>query len=213
MTGWLIALAVIVLLAVLPLGVSVQYDADGAVIRLIAGLIKIKVFPAKSKEKKEKKPPKNKAAKEAKAAKAAEKKALKKQQAKDKPAGGNVLDFLPLVRIVLDLLSDFRWKLRINRLDLKLIMAGGDPCDLATNYGRAWMALGNLWPVLESHMVIKKRNVEIECDFASDKTLVNARIDLTITLGRILHVVFKHGTRALFAFLKIMKLSKGGASK
>lgn len=213
MTGWLIALAIIVLLAILPLGVSVKYDADGPVIRVIAGFLKIKVFPTKPKEKKEKKPKKPKQSKEEKAAKAAEKKALKEKKAQEKPSGGSILDFLPLVKIALDLLSDFRWKLRVNRLELKLIMAGGDPCDLATNYGKAWVALGNFWPRLESFMVIKKRDVEIECDFASDETKIIARLDLTITLGRILYVVFKHGIRAVFALLKIMKSRKGGASK
>ena len=64
MMGWLIALAIIVLLAIMPLGVSVRYDADGAVIRVIAGLIRIKVFPTKPKEKKEKKPKKPKKLKE-----------------------------------------------------------------------------------------------------------------------------------------------------
>lgn len=211
MIGWLIALAILVLLAILPLGVSVRYDADGAVIRVIAGFLKIKVFPTKPKEKKEKKPKKPKEKKTKKPAK--EKTPGSVQEPEKKPSGGSLLDFLPLVKIGLDLLNDFRWKLRVNRLELKLIMAGGDPCDLATNYGRAWMALGNLWPRLESNMVIKKKDVEIECDFASDETRVIARLDLTITLGRILYVVFKHGIRAVIAFIKIMKSRKGGALK
>lgn len=211
MIGWLIALAILVLLAILPLGVSIRYDADGAVIRVIAGFLKIKVFPTKPKEKKEKKPQKPREKKTKKLAK--EKTPEGVQEPEKKPSGGSLLDFLPLVKIGLDLLNDFRWKLRVNRLELKLIMAGGDPCDLATNYGRAWMALGNLWPRLESNMVIKKKDVEIECDFASDETRVIARLDLTITLGRILYVVFKHGIRAVIAFIKIMKSRKGGALK
>jgi hypothetical protein len=52
MTGWLIALAILVLLAILPLGISVCYDAQGPVVRVIAGFLKIKVFPAKPKEEK-----------------------------------------------------------------------------------------------------------------------------------------------------------------
>ena len=209
MTGWLIALAIIVLLAIMPLGVSIRYNSDGAVIRVIAGLLKIKVFPTEKKGKKEKKPKKEKPAKSEKS----KKPAPERKSEEKKPSGGSITDFLPLVKVGLDFLSDFRWKLRVNRLELKLIMAGGDPCDLATNYGKAWAALGNFWPRLESFMVIKKRDVEIECDFASDKTLVIARLDLTITLGRILYVVFKHGIRALKVFLKIMKSRKGGASK
>ena len=49
--GWLIALGVITLLAVLPLGVSVRYNADGALVRVIAGPFRITVFPMKKKEK------------------------------------------------------------------------------------------------------------------------------------------------------------------
>ena len=60
MTGWLIALGILILLAILPLGVSVIYNEDGPLIRIIAGFIRIKVFPLKKKEKKkkEKKKPK-----------------------------------------------------------------------------------------------------------------------------------------------------------
>ena len=52
--GWLIALIVVLLLAVLPLGISASYDADGAVVRIIFGPARIKVFPRKKKEKKDK---------------------------------------------------------------------------------------------------------------------------------------------------------------
>ena len=50
--GWWIALAVLVLLAAMPLGVSVVYDADGPFIKVIAGFIRLKVFPAKKKKEK-----------------------------------------------------------------------------------------------------------------------------------------------------------------
>ena len=69
--------------------------------------------------------------------------------------GGSLLDFLPLVKIALDFLGDFRRKLRLDNLYLRLILAGSDPCDLAVNYGRAWAALGNLMPQLEKWFVIK----------------------------------------------------------
>ena len=50
--GWLITLAVLFLLAVLPLGVSVLYDSDGPLVRVIAGPLKIRVFPLPKKQKK-----------------------------------------------------------------------------------------------------------------------------------------------------------------
>ena len=104
----------------------------------------------------------------------------------------------------------FRRKLRVDRLELKVILAGGDPCDLAINYGRAWTAVGNLFPQLERIFVIKKRDVEVACDFASQETKIFAHIDFTITVGRILSLSVWHGTRILYRFIKILNMRKGG---
>lgn len=220
--GWLIAAGVVFFLAVLPLGVSVKYNADGPLVRVILGPIKLTVFPLPKKEKKEKKKKETKTD-PAKEQKAKEEAALpkppqppkpeKKEKPKEKEKGGSWTDFLPLVKVALDLLNDFRRKLRVNVLELKLIMAGGDPCDLAVNYGRAWAAVGNLMPQLERFLVIKKREIEVECDFTASETLVIARLDLTITLGRILAMVAVAGFRAVNEFLKIKKKRKGGAVK
>ncbi len=225
--GWLIALGVVTVLAVLPLGASVKYNADGPQVRVIAGPIRFTVFP---RPKKEKKP--NPKAEEKKAQKEAEKKAAKEakkqadKEAKEKTAsekatapiqpkekGGSLLDFLPLVKVLLDFLGGFRRKLRVQVLELKLIMAGDDPCDLAVNYGKAWAALGNLMPQLEKLFVIKKRDLQIECDFTASQTLIIARLDLTITLGRLLALIVVLAFRALKEYLKINKKRKGGAKK
>ena len=203
--GWLITLAVIILLAVMPLGVSARYDADGPVVRVIAGLLRFTVFPGKKKEKPKKEKPKKEEKKPAEKSTAAKSEPKKKE-------GGSLKKFMPIVEMVLDFLSDFKRKLRVNRLELKLILAGDDPADLATNYGRAWAAMGNLWPKLEEWFVIKKRNVEVECDFAADETKVTARLDLTITLGRLLVLAVRYGIRAFREFRKLKGQKKGGAS-
>ena len=204
--GWLITLAILALLAILPLGATALYRAEGFSLKLIAGPLRIGLIPGKKKEKKPKKQEKKKT------------KVKKETTPGHKPQtqekkGGSWTDFLPLVRVGLDLLNDFRRKLRIDRLEVKLIMASGDPCDLAINYGRANAALGNLWPMLERCFVIKKRDVEIECDFEASETVIYARADLTITLGRLLVLVVRYGIRALKTYLNIQKSRKGGASK
>lgn len=213
MTGWLIALGIVFLLAILPLGVLVKYNADGPLVRIIAGPVRITVFPLKKKEKKPKKEETSQKAELKKQEKAAKKAAAKEKKKNEPEKGGRVLDFLPLAKLALDFLGDFRRKLRIDRLELKLIMAGGDPCDLALNYGRAWAALGSLFPMLERAFVIRKRDVEVECDFTAEQTTVLARLDITITLGRLLALAVGYGVRGLVALLKIMKSRKGGASK
>ena len=60
--GWVVTLGILILLGLLPLGVSVIYDEDGPLVRVIAGPLKIKVFPLPKKEKKPKKAKKEKPA-------------------------------------------------------------------------------------------------------------------------------------------------------
>ena len=210
--GWLIALGLLILLAVLPLGVSVKYNEQGALVRLLIGPLKLTVIPAskKSKKKESSKAP-EKAKPDAKPI--PEKPAIPPKPEPPKEKGGSWTDFLPLVRTALNFLGDFRRKLRVNQLELKLILAGDDHCDLGINYGRAWAAVGNLMPQLEKLFVIKKRNVEVECDFSATETLVIARLDLTITLGRLVGLVVRYAVRLLIQFLQIKNLRKGGANQ
>ena len=193
---WILTLAVLTGLAILPLGVRAAYDSQGPRVYLMLGPVKWKVFPGK---KKREKPPKTKTSQP-------------KQQPKNEEKGGSLKDFLPLVKPILGFLSDFRRKLRVNRLQLKLTLAGGDPAKLAVNYGKTWAAIGNLMPQLERVFVIKKRDVEVLCDFVEAQTLVVAGVDLTITLGRLLWLCIRYGFLLLREYLKIRKLRKGGAN-
>ena len=207
--GWLIALALLVLLDILPLGASVLYDEDGPRVRIVAGPLKIQVFPLKKKPKKNK--PKAEKPKKDKKPKKAAPEGEKPEPFPKPKTGGSWTDFLPLVRVALDLLNDLRRKLRVDHLKLHLTMAGDDPCDLAVNYGRMNASLATLIAQLERFLVIKKRDVHIDCDFAASETVILARLDLTITLGRILSIAAVYGVRALTTFLKIKKQREGGA--
>ena len=117
------------------------------------------------------------------------------------------------MKVGLALLNDFRRKLRVDNLRLKLVLGGGDPCDLAVNYGKTWAAVGNLLPNLERVLVIRNRELNVECDFTADATLVTFGIDITITLGRLIALAVVYGLRAVKEFLSISKKRKGGASK
>ena len=215
--GWLITLGIVFLLAVIPLGIRIRYNSEGMVLKIIAGPVKITLLPRPKKEKKEKKKKESKK----KATPAEEENLPKPPQPPKAPKekktkgekGGSLTDFLPLVKVALDFLGDFRRKLRLDNLYLRLILAADDPCDLAVNYGRAWAAVGNLIPQLEKWFVIKKRDVEVECDFEASEILVIAHLDLTITFGRLLAAVVKFAVRALIEYLKLKKKRKGGAVK
>lgn len=200
MIGWLIALGVLLLLAILPIGVSAVYNAEGPLVRVILGPVRWTVYPEKKKQKKPK---------EMRKAKKVTKPATQKEP---EETGGSWTDFLPLIKTALSFLNGIRRKLRVKRLEMKLTLAGGDPCDLALNYGRAWAAVGNLMPLLEKVLVIKKRNVEVQCDFEAASTVVYARLDVTITLGRFLVLLVRYGIRALKQYIELKNQRKGGAN-
>lgn len=208
--GIWIAAAILLTLAILPLGVRVRYNDAGFLLRVIAGPLKITVFPRKKKPKKQKaKQKKQKAEKRPESTDSGDK---PPQPPNPSPGptekGGSLTRFLPLVKLGLKFLGDFRRKLRLDNLYLRLVLAGDDPCDLAVNYGRVWAAVGNLMPQLERLFVIKKRDIQVECDFAAEEISVIAHMDITITLGRLLTLAVVYGIRALFVFLSMKR--KGG---
>lgn len=193
--GWLIAFAVLGILALMPLGLQVRYDASGAFAAFVIGPAKIQLYPSKPSEKSADGEKKQKAA--------------KPQQAKK--SGGSVSDFLPLVQLIIDFLKDFRLRVRVDNLRLKWILGGGDPCDLALHYGQGWAALGNLMPLLERTFVIKKRDLEVECDFTAPGTTVIAGADLTVRFWQLAALAVTHGPKVIKQYFNIMNKRKGGA--
>ena len=216
--GWWITLGIFTLLAILPLGVRIQYDADGPLVKIVLGPVKLTVFPRPKKEpgkeKKQKttaKPETTKTAEEENLPKPPQAPPEKKPAKKEK--GGSLRDFLPFVKLAFDFLGDFRRKLRMKELYLRLILASDDPCDLAVNYGKTWTAVGNLIPALERWFVIKNRDVEVECDFTASETKVITRVEITITLGRLLSLAAVYAVRGIKEFIVFRNKRKGGAYK
>lgn len=215
--GWWITVGILVLLAVLPLGVWVGYDSAGPQVRLVLGPVKFTVFP---RQKKEKKKTKKESINDSSEKKKTEETDLptapqspRIPSKKKKPAGGSLTDFIPFVKLAIDFLGDFRRKLRLKDLYLRLILASSDPCDLAVNYGKTWTAVGNLMPVLERWFIIKNRDVEVECDFTASETKILARLEISMTLGRLLSLVMVYAFRGLKELIQFRNKRKGGAVK
>ena len=131
--GWLITCGILTLLAVLPLGVRIRYDGAGPLVRVILGPVKITVFPRPKKEKKARKEKEQE--KEIEEQVRPEKEDLpqppqppKEKTPQTEKKGGSLKDFLPFVKLGLDFLGDFRRKLRLDDLYLRLILASSDPC-------------------------------------------------------------------------------------
>ena len=219
--GWWIFWGILALILLLPIGASIFYDAAGVRVLVITGPIRFTVFPVKKKDKqqepekkaeqpKKEAPPKPQE-QPAKETKPALPEAPKPPQAPEEK-GGSLTDFLPLVELALKFVGEFFHKtLHIDVLYVKLTMAGDDPADLAISYGRTWEALGNLWPYVDRMFTIRKRDIRVQCDFEATQTLVNARVDITLTLARLLGLVFGYGFRIGVKFLQILFSQKKAA--
>ncbi len=199
---WLVIIAAVVMLGVLPVGIRAQYDDRGAYLSLSIGPLSTTIYPRPKTEKTRKQKGSKK-----KSGKSGDSRSSYNDRTK-----GSLSDFLSVAEFVLEVLSDFRRKLRVNDLQLKLIVAGDDPYEVSVNYGRAWAIIGCLMPQFERFFVIKNRNVDVVCDYLAHTTQARARIHITITVARLLSVVIYHGIRGLLKYYKIIKNIKGGAT-
>ena len=203
--GWGIFFVCLLVLAWIPLGIRVSYGEAGFEARVIAGPVKITLFPRKNRKKKQKiADSSEKTTQETTKASSEKKRPKTETTEKDEPgtqSGGSLERFVPWIRLGLDFLGALRRKIRLDNLCLHVVLAG-------VNYGRAWAAVGDLLPKLERVFVIGKRDIQVGCDFAAEKITVAARGDMTITLGRTLCLGVIYGIRAL----KIILKRKGGAA-
>lgn len=197
----LIILGILVLLALIPLGAHVRYDAEGPFVALVVGPIKIRLIP--------KKPKKPKKPKEAKEKKEKKKKPKEPEKKEKQPLGGLIRDFMPFVKLGLDLIKCFFRKLRIRILTLHLGFPGAnDPASAAINYGRAWSAIGAIMQPIRSATRIKKENVSCSCDFTSGDMRVFAELKAVFLLGDLVVMAVRYGFRALRLYLKMKKSKK-----
>ena len=197
--GGLIAAAALLALYFLPISIRLSYSASGACASMGIGLIRIPIYPKTKNGNKKKEKPQNQG----------QSTQVAKGGGKE---GGALTDFLPLFEKVLALVTELRRRIVITDLELKIRMAGDDPCDLSLQYGRAWIALGNLLPQLERLFILKKRDIDLSCDYTSDKSYVFVRAVLRISLGRLLWIALFHGRHALKQYLKIYNERKGGSN-
>ena len=214
-TWWmtvLVILAVLVLIGCIPVGVDAAYNESGVLLSAKIGLFKLQILPAKPQNpKKPKKPKKSKQQKQptptapsvaldAPAAEPAPKKKL--------ALPGGLNGILRLANLALETLGDLRRKLRVEQLTLHVTFAGDDPADAALHYGQAWAAVGALMPALDRLFVIKKRDIRPILDYNKEQMSVDARLILTITIGRALAL----GLKAGIGFLKLLNDSKKGGA-
>lgn len=196
---WALVVALVVLGVIfLPVVITADYNAQGAQLLLNIGFIRFSLYPGKTKA--EDRDVKKKTSDGSKS-KASETK---------QNTGGRLSDFLPILRSLLAFLGELRRRIKIKVLNLKITLAGGDPCDLSVNYGRTWAAVGNLQPHLNRLFNIQKQNINVGCDYISNETTVICHAEFSILLGRLLALVVRYGLRILKQYFTIKNQRKGG---
>lgn len=186
-----ILLGLLFLVLLLPMGLRVRYSAAGLGLALVIGPVRLRLLPRKEgrpkrpKEKQEKKKEPQEAPKPA------------ADQPGQKKKGGDVGKLFAYVPVALDLLEAVRRSLVVRNLELLVNLAGDDPCDLAVSYGRAWAAIGNMLPILERSFHIRRRDVQVFCDFTAEKTEVYADLEIVAAPARLIAVFCRYGFRML----------------
>ena len=207
MTWWMIVLLILAfffLIGCIPVGADVSYLGGVLTVKAKIGLLRLTLLP-----KKPKKPQKQKKSKKSKKKPKPEK---PKEKKKPQPLSGGISGVMELLQFACDTLGDLRRKLRMERLELHVRFgAGDDAAKTAIRYGRAWALIGTMLPMLERIFVIKERDIGAELDYnKEEKMTLDARLCITITIGRALALALRAGIR----FLKIYKeMNKGGAEK
>ena len=113
--GFWIAAAVLLALAILPLGIRIRYNEAGFFLKVIVGPIKITVFPRRkmqeNRKPREKKPDKEHKLEQPKTS-VPEEQQQPDAQPEQQEKGGSLTRFLPLIQLGLEFLGDLRRKLR-----------------------------------------------------------------------------------------------------
>ena len=221
MTVFLIILAVLVFLNILPIGARVIYDENGVTVRAVLGLIQFKVLPGKPKPPKseEEMAEEKRKKQEAKAAKKAEKqkkKELKRLKTREKPPkpgeekslGAKLEEFLPFIKLGIRALGDLRTLFTVRKLTLRITYGGEDAGKVAMNYGLAWSVCGAGMAILTKAFRIRRYDVEPGLDYDCKEMRIRADACVTITLGRTMIYLITYGIRALKIFRANKKKEK-----
>ena len=181
MIGWIIlaaVLALILLISQIRLGGHAFYGPDGIKAVIIAGVIRIQVFPpVEKKAKKEKRP-----------------KAEKPQPESGK---GNVGRFMDLLPVVAEAAGALKRRIRIDRLKLSVIWGAEDPASAAIGYGRANALLGIVWPLVDNNFNVKKCDLKADVDYGRTVPEITAEAAITMTVAQLISLITIYGTKLL----------------
>jgi len=160
-----IFLLVLLLLALLRVGVVLEYTENGLESWIKIGFLKLRINKDKKKKKKKK----------------------EKKESSFKP--GSLKDFLDMLKAIKNTLGRLKRKLLIKILILHYTSASDDPAKTALQFGAANAVFGIAVPLLEQNFRIKKRDLTASADFDSKEPGIYAKIIISIAVWELLYVL------------------------
>ena len=188
----LVVLLAFWLISLIRIGGRVCYGQKGLSVAVLIGPMRVQVLPAKPKKKKKAKK------KEDQPPPQAEK--HEKSASKDRP--GTLSRLMKLVPVVGQACGSLKRKIRIDDLELELILGGSNPAAVALSYGQANAALGMLWPIFDHNFKVKRHAFQIDLDHGRTQTAVELQAAVTMTVGQIVVLAGHYGPKALFTWIK-----------
>lgn len=203
MIALLIIAAVLILLMLTKVGFDAAYSSVGAALTVKLGPARIQLLPQPKKTEKAKKPRKKKKGKKEKTGK------KEKNDNSEKPKRKlSFSSLFELVKIALRALNRFRISIRVDLFRLRFIMGSADPYTTAITYGYVQTAVGMLTPKLRRAFTVRESHVEMGTDFLAEKPEIDARLVLTIRIGRIFVVLFAAGWEFLRFYFRQKRKKK-----
>ena len=174
------------LISLIRVGGRVRYGEAGLFAFVLAGPVKIQLFPGKPKEEKP------------------GKKKKPKKEKKPEPEGrpGTLSRLMQLLPVVGQACGALKRKIRIDDLDLELIWGGSDPAAIAIGYGQANAALGILWPIFDNNFKVKRHSFQIGMDYGRTQPAVELEAAVTFTVGQIVALGARYGVKALIIWVR-----------
>lgn len=191
MRPWMVLILILLLLWLVSLvrvGGEVDYTAAGFQVRLRVGPLRFTVYPLKRRRRR---PRREKPSKPA-----------PKPAEEERTGGGSLALLRELLPLIAEAAGRLRRKLRVDWLDLELVLAAGDPAAAALAFGGANAALGMILPLLEQNFTIRRRDIRTAVDFDRKTPAVTLRAALTLTIGQGVAFAFHLAWKALPVLLK-----------
>lgn len=158
-------------------------------------------LPSKKAKSKKKKKPKDKPKKD--------KKSSKKDKPKTKIALTDILDLVK--KLLATIFKRLKKYIRVRVHNFSVCVATGDAAKTAMMFGAICGSCNIIFEILESAMDFKiEDDAEIgaRCDYLSEKMQANIGVDISITVGQVLKLVFSAAGVAVWKLLTCKKIKK-----